>query len=253
MKSNLHKEKMDNKEFIEKIRDLIAEGETEQSLDELYQFVRSADNELLDRLELLRNRMRKLQRDVQSGVLDDDDEYQERAKINEALLGFLRQMTPEYMGLNAKEEEKNTPIPPTHEPRRPAPAPVRDMKPYYIAGGVVVLLVILFFMFRGSSNGGDNITSVPVNSFSSNDAYPKWGEVKTKDQDDLRIRTRPDENSGIVVNMPHGSKVKVIGADETYVRLSNGDYGKWMKVEYNDGNGREYVGWAWGGYITLTQ
>lgn len=239
-----------NKEFIEKVRDMIAEGETERSLDELYQFVRNADNELLDRLVLLRNRMRKLQRDVQSGVLDDDDEYQERAKINEALLMFLRQMTPEYMSLNAKEEEKYTP-PPAKETSRSAPAPAKDMKPFYIAGGVVVLLAILFFVFRGSSGTNENAISAPVNSFSSNDVYPKWGEVKTRNQDDLRIRTRPDENSGIVVNMPHGSKVKIIGADETYVRLSNGDRGKWMKVEYNDGNGRVYVGWAWGGFIEM--
>ena len=241
---------MDNKEFIEKIRDMLAEGETEKSLDELYQFVSSADNELLDRLVLLRNRMRKLQRDVQSGVLDDDDEYQERAKINEALLMFLRQMTPEYMSLNAKEEENNTS--PTKESRRPTPAPARDMKPFYISGGVVVLLTILFFVFRGSSGTDQPAISAPVTSFSSNDdTYPKWGEVKTKDQDDLRIRSRPDENSNIVVNMPYGSNVKIIGADETYVRLSNGDYGKWMNVEYNDGNGRVYVGWAWGGYIEL--
>jgi len=247
---NFNKEKMDNKEFIEKIRDMLAEGETEKSLDELYQFVRQADNELLDRLVLLRNRMRKLQRDVQSGVLDDDDEYQERAKINEALLTFLRQMTPEYISPNAKEE-KYTPA--TSESHRSAPAPARDMRPFYISGGVVVVLAILFFMFRGSFGANENATSLPVNSFSSNDAYPKWGEIKTKNQDDLRIRSRPDENSGIIVNMPYGSKVKIIGADETYVRLSNGDYGKWMKVEYNDSNGRVYVGWAWGGYIKLAE
>lgn len=242
---------MDNKELIERIRDMIAEGETEKSLDELYQFVRQADNELLDRLVLLRNRMRKLQRDVQSGVLDDDDEYQERAKINEALLMFMRQMTPEYMALNAKEKEEEKYAPSTSEPRRSTPAPARDMKPFYISGGVVALLVILFLIFRGSSGTDQPTISAPVNSFSSNDAYPKWGEVKTKDQDDLRIRSRPDENSNIVVNMPYGSEVKIMGADETYVRLSNGDYGKWMNVEYNDGNGRVYVGWAWGGYIEL--
>ena len=251
MHLNPYEEKMDNKELIERIRDMIAEGETEKSLDELYQFVRQADNELLDRLVLLRNRMRKLQRDVQSGVLDDDDEYQERAKINEALFMFMRQMTPEYMSLNAnaKEEEKYAPT----EPRHSTQTPARDMKPFYISGGVVVLLAILFFMFRGSSGTDEPAISVPVNSFSSKDIYPKWGEVKTKDQDDLRIRSRPDENSNIIVNMPHGSKVKIVGADETYVRLSNGDYGKWMKVEYNDGKGKVYVGWTWGGYIKLTE
>lgn len=245
---------MENKAFTEKIREMIAEGETEKSLEELYHFVREADNEILDGLIMLRNRMKKLQRSYQNGVLDDESEFQERAKINEAILMYLRQLTPEYIALNKVEPEQIT-VPKTASPQ--ASAPAGNMKLIYIGGGALVLLVVLVIIlsksFGSSGSGGDLSTmNGAPNSLTATDTYPKWAVVKTKSQDDLRIRLLPDENSGIVVNMPYNSRVKIVGADDKYVTVGN-DYGKWMRVEYDDGNGRLFVGWAWGKYLVLTK
>lgn len=245
---------MGNKEFIENIRDLIAEGETEKSLDELYRFVRETDNELLDRLVLLRNRMKKIQRDLQVGTLDDDSEYQERAKINEAILLFLRQLSPEYLSLGDKEEAQTQSInttPPAH-----APSAANNRKTIYMVGGAICLLVVLLFLLRGFGDGSavntNLVSTKPTSLAPQADVYPKWAIVQTNSGDDLRIRTRPDEQSTILTNVPYGLKVKIVGADEKYTTIKNGQYGKWMKVEYNDGQGKSYVGWAWGGYLNLT-
>ncbi len=132
---------MENKEFIDRIRDMIAEGDTEKSLEELYHFVREADNELLDQLVMLKSRMKKVQRDHQNGTIDDENEFHERAKINEAILMCLRQMTPEYVALNKKETEQYD-IPPAASNRK-APAPPRNMNLVYIGGGAILLLVVI--------------------------------------------------------------------------------------------------------------
>ena len=233
---------------------MIAEGETEKSLEEMYQFVREADNEILDGLVMLRNRMKKLQRSYQNGVLDEESEFQERAKINEAILMYLRQLTPEYIALNKQEQEQITAASPVSPKKTSAPAV--NMKLVYMGGGALVLLVVLVLILSKSlgsgGNGGDPSTmNIAPNSMTPTDVYPKWAVVKTKLKDDLRIRLLPDINSKIVMNMPDGSKVKIVGADDKYVTLGD-DYGKWMKVEYDDGNGRLYVGWAWGSYLVMT-
>ena len=250
---------MENKEFIDRIRDMIAEGDTEKSLEELYHFVREADNELLDQLVMLKNRMKKVQRDHQNGTIDDESEFHERAKINEAILTCLRQMTPEYVALNKKETEQY--VASSHK----TPAPPRNMNLVYIGGGAILLLVVVFFLLNKSTETGSEVASnslspntvtpnsISTNNLSTNTLYPKWAEVRTKSGDDLRIRVRPDENSDIVVNMPHGSKVKIIGTDGRYVTLKNGDYGKWFKVEYDDGNGTLRFGWAWGNFLALME
>lgn len=248
---------MANKEFIESIRDLIAEGETEKSLDELYRFVRETDNELLDRLVLLRNRMKKIQRDMQAGTLDEDSEYQERAKINEAILLFLRQLSPEYLAEGSRENEQTQSAGTTHSHKPPSPA--NNRKIIYVSAGVIALLVILMFSLRGFFSGSGEKTNslstlTPTTSTSlapQVDVYPKWARVQTKTGDDLRIRMGPDEQSNILTNVPHNSRVKIVGADEKYTTLKNGQYGKWLQVEYNDGKGKSYTGWAWGGYLKL--
>lgn len=244
---------MENKEFIDRIRDMIAEGDTEKSLEELYHFVREADNELLDQLVMLKNRMKKVQRDHQNGTVDDETEFHERAKINEAILMCLRQMTPEYVALNKKETEQYD-IPPAASDRK-TPALPRNMNLVYIGGGAILLLAVVFFLLNKSTGTGSEAVSnsLSTNNLSTNTLYPKWAEVRTKSGDDLRIRVRPDENSDIVVNMPHGSKVKIIGTDGKYVTLKNGDYGKWFKVEYDDGDGTLRFGWAWGNFLALME
>lgn len=254
MQITFKEQKMENKEFINKIRDMIAEGETEQSLEELYHFVRDADNELLDALVMLRNRMRKLQQSASNGTIDEETLFQERARINESILMYLRQMTPEYIELNKKEIEKeNFHIPRPEAPRAPAPM---NLKPLYIGGGVLILLGLVYMLVFNNSGGNSkssttNVTpnSIAPNTVTPQNVYPKWAEVRTKFKDDLRIRSRPDENSDIVTNMPHGSRVKILGVDGQYVVLKSGDRGKWFKVEYDDGSGTLRFGWAWGNYL----
>ncbi len=247
---------MENKEFIDRIRDLVAEGETEKSVDELYLFVKEIDNEMLDRLVLLRNRMKKLQRDVQSGTLDEENEYQERAKINEAVLMLLRQLTPGYLSIDKQVEEQLQSIrtTPSYKPSSPA----KNMKTIYLVGGGIAVVAILVFLLRGAFGGSDGTTGTVPNSLTTTiapqvDVYPKWAIVQTKSGDDLRIRTKPSEQSNVLMNVPHGAKVKIVGADENYSTLRDGQYGKWLNVEYSDGKGRSYHGWTWGGYLKLTE
>ena len=130
--------------LIDRIRDLIASGRTEQSLDELYQFVKENNADTIDHLVMLQNRMKTLQRNVQIGTMDDEAEARERARINDAILKLLPQLTPEYLS----------------QFNRPAamakPRVNNNNRIYLIAGGAVLLLVILVALLRG---GGDETQS----------------------------------------------------------------------------------------------
>lgn len=83
--------------LIDQIRDLIAAGETEKSLHELYKYVKENNANIIDNLVLLRSRMQNLQGAIQNGTIDNEDAAIERAKINEAILKLLPQLTPEYL------------------------------------------------------------------------------------------------------------------------------------------------------------
>jgi hypothetical protein len=83
--------------LIDQIRDLIAEGETERSLDELYKYVKENNADVIDTLVMLRNRMRGIQDEVIRGTMDSQTAALERAKVNDAILKILPQLTPEYM------------------------------------------------------------------------------------------------------------------------------------------------------------
>ena len=106
--------------LIDQIRDMISEGETEKSLEELYTYVKENNADIIDQLVMLRNRNRNLQRSVQMGTMDSQDASLERAKINEAILKLLPQLTPEYL---AQASKKREPIRPAAAPPPPAAAP----------------------------------------------------------------------------------------------------------------------------------
>jgi hypothetical protein len=147
--------------LIDQIRDMIAEGETEKSLDELYSYVKENNADIIDQLVMLRNRNRNLQRSVQMGTMDAQDASLERAKINEAILKLLPQLTPEYLAQASRRLEVPTAAAAAAaapSARRAAnteaePAARKNFMPYLIGGGAVLLLLVLVGLFSGG--GGE--------------------------------------------------------------------------------------------------
>ena len=142
--------------LIDQIRDLIAEGETQRSLDELYNYVKENNADVIDNLVMLRSRMQTLQRSVQNGTMDDQDAALERAKINEAILKLLPQLTPEYL---AQANQRREPIQQAAAamPSAAPAAPARDMKKMYMIGGGALLVVVLLIamLSGGGSDEGE--------------------------------------------------------------------------------------------------
>lgn len=140
--------------LIDQIRDLIAEGETEKSLDELYNYVKANNADVIDNLVMMRSRMQNLRRAVQNGTMNDQDAAIERAKINDAILKLLPQLTPEYLAEASKRRE---PLQYAATPGNAPAAPARNMKMLYIIGGALLLVIALIIMF---SRGGEDDTAV---------------------------------------------------------------------------------------------
>jgi hypothetical protein len=136
--------------LVDQIRELIAEGETRKSLQELYNYVKENNADVIDRLVLLRNRMENLERAVQSGTIDDREEAIEKAKINEAILKILPQLTPEYIA-QASEKVESLVI-----PEKATPTPARNTRMFYLIGGAVALLVILIMLFNSGGSGAED-------------------------------------------------------------------------------------------------
>ncbi len=84
--------------LIETIRGMIAEGQTEKSLDELLNYVKDNNGEVMDKLILLKSRMKNLNKSIVSGTIDNEEAVLERAKINESVLKILNEITPSYLG-----------------------------------------------------------------------------------------------------------------------------------------------------------
>ncbi len=140
--------------LIDQIRDLIAEGETQRSLDELYKYVKESNADVIDHLVMLRSRMQSLERSVSSGTMDDQTAALERAKINEAILKLLPQLTPEYLAEASKRKEPIRNTTTAAATAAPSEAPARDMKKMYLIGGGALLVIILLIVML--SGGGDS-------------------------------------------------------------------------------------------------
>lgn len=132
--------------LIEKIREMIAEGETERSLKELYDYVKENNADVIDKLIMLRNRMQNLQNSLSIGTIDEQDASIERAKINEAILKLLPQLTPEYLAQAAQKVEM------VHPERQAAPPPTRNKNLLYIIGGAAALLIIFLIVKFANNN-----------------------------------------------------------------------------------------------------
>lgn len=156
--------------LIDQIRDMIAEGETEKSLDELYKYVKENNAEIIDTLVMLRSRMNSIEDSIIRGTMDDDDANLERAKINDAILRLLPQLTPEYMAKN----KATTPV-------YAAPQPVKtggiDKKWLYmgIGGGVMVLLILILALLPDSGDDSEFDTGTNIEQGNvSDEALLDW-------------------------------------------------------------------------------
>lgn len=177
--------------LIDQIRDMIAEGETEKSLDELYTYVKENNADIIDQLVMLRNRNRNLQRSIQMGTMDAQDASLERAKINEAILKLLPQLTPEYLAQASKRLERE-PATVNIAPQRTSAPTQSNLKYYLIGGGAVLLVIILIAMLGGDSQ---DTSATPPSQQPDNAALevqhtntaPQSGDAATDDlpNDDL--------------------------------------------------------------------
>ena len=140
--------------LIDQIRDLIAEGETERSLDELYKYVKENNTDVIDTLVMLRNRLRGIQDEVIRGTLDNQSANLERAKINDAILKLLPQLTPEYMAKAAAWQPQAQPMAAAAKAKAPAASSGEKRKWMLIGGGAALLLIIILIAVSGG--GGDD-------------------------------------------------------------------------------------------------
>ncbi|MFN0015092.1 MAG: hypothetical protein ACKVU2_11130 [Saprospiraceae bacterium] len=130
--------------LVDQIRDMISAGETEKSLEELYKFVKENNADIIDNLVMLRSRMQSVERAVNVGTMSSQEATLEKAKINDAILKLLPQLTPEYLAEASKRKSKAAYTPPI--PQRPAQ---QSNKLYFIIGGAVLALVLLIWSMSG--------------------------------------------------------------------------------------------------------
>jgi hypothetical protein len=83
----------------------------------------------------------------------------------------------------------------------------------------------------------------PVASSPITESAVSIGYVKTKTGSTLRMRKEPSETAEILLNVPDGSPVIILGYDD-HTSIVNGETGKWCKIKFND-----KTGWAWGSFI----
>ena len=151
--------------LIDQIRDLISEGETEKSLEELYTYVKANNADIIDNLVMLRSRMRNLQHAVQMGTMSNQDAAFERAKINEAILKMLPQLTPEYLAqASRREAERATAAQQVKTAQHIAQPIAAQADPsaskwkYYLIGGGAVFILILMIAWCSPEENAPALT-----------------------------------------------------------------------------------------------
>ncbi|MBX2927429.1 MAG: hypothetical protein KF852_06290 [Saprospiraceae bacterium] len=144
--------------LIDQIRELIAEGETERSLEELYKYVKENNADVIDTLVMLRNRMRGIQDEVIRGTMDSQTAALERAKVNDAILKILPQLTPEYMAQAGMWKQSAATAAAPARKAAPAAASGSKLKWLLMGGGAVLLLIVLIAVLSGGG-GDDNTTA----------------------------------------------------------------------------------------------
>lgn len=140
--------------LIDQIRDMIAEGETERSLEELYKYVKEHNADVIDTLVMLRSRMNGIQDEVSRGTMDSQSANLERAKINDAILKLLPQLTPEYMAKSAAWKSPRQTMGAAPQRSMPPTAPPASKLKWLLIGGgaVLLLLVLVIALIPGGNN-----------------------------------------------------------------------------------------------------
>lgn len=154
--------------LVDKIRDMIGEGHTEQSLNELYTYVKENNADIIDNLVLLRSRLQSLNQSHDMGTTSREDYDIGVSKINDAILKLLPQLTPEYIAEASKRKQK------TEQVTTFAPAAERtqssqtvgttastDYKKYLIGGGGALLLSILLISLCGEDPVAVETATIP--------------------------------------------------------------------------------------------
>lgn len=180
--------------LVDQIRELIAEGHTEKSLDELYKFVKENNADIIDNLVMLRNRMQSVERAVNVGTMSSQEASLERAKINDAILKLLPQLTPEYL---AEASKRKTSIPhtaATSSPHAYQPPAQNNNKLYMIIGGLGGALLLIILLIVWANGCGDETDAALDENTEMLDSAPADGSVAPDDaaQDTYEEETAPD-------------------------------------------------------------
>lgn len=230
--------------LIDQIRDMIAEGETEKSLDELYTYVKENNADIIDQLVMLRNRNRNLQRSLQMGTMDAQDASLERAKINEAILKLLPQLTPEYLAQASKRMEREPAAATAAAPRsaaQPAAAPAQSKMKYYLIGGAAALLLIVLISMLGGGGQEDSTATDPA-QLSDNVTETPQQATSAPQQDDATSGEQ-------VTEQPVATAVEPTQTDDDLLSqmTGHGGYAIWQsssgpyfKIDPEKGTCREY-------------
>ncbi|MCW5920925.1 MAG: hypothetical protein KIS77_01175 [Saprospiraceae bacterium] len=261
--------------LIDQIRDLIAEGETQRSLDELYKYVKESNADVIDNLVMLRGRMQDLQRSINNGTMDNQTAALERAKINEAILKMLPQLTPEYLAEASKRKEPLQRAVPAAAPAvaRSAEAPARDMKKWYLIGGGALLVVVLLISTLGGGDTSEDFQEQTVaestdatfpNAPSENAAQQNFQQQPSQaEQDHLEWQSNNGAVSFVTQNGTNWNeldgggavrfKFKLTEETEEYVEIYDASRGTTLriyndKVQFQQGDNTEWRLLAYGGW-----
>ncbi|MBL7797470.1 MAG: hypothetical protein JNJ90_13325 [Saprospiraceae bacterium] len=182
--------------LVDQIRELIAEGHTEKSLDELYKFVKENNADIIDNLVMLRNRMQSVERAVNVGTMSSQEASLERAKINDAILKLLPQLTPEYL---AEASKRKTSIPhtaATSSPHTYQPPAQNNNKLYMLIGGLGGALLLVIMLIVWANGCGDETGATLDDNTEMLDSAPADGDAAPMEEttpDDTTIDTSGEE------------------------------------------------------------
>lgn len=221
--------------LIDQIREMIAEGETERSLKELYNYVKENNDDVTDKLIMLRSRMQNLQNALQNGTMDDQGAAIERAKINEAILKLLPQLTPEYL---AQESQFKAQVQQRTTAEKSSHAPTPNRKMLYIAGGAVLLVVLLIVVISNLGSSDDEFSddftqqesaidesvmapegSLLHNVIANHGGYAVWeSDINTSGQQSF-FQFESEEVCNEIINGQIANTFDVVANDPNYITL----------------------------------
>ncbi|MEK7256394.1 MAG: hypothetical protein AAB316_16690 [Bacteroidota bacterium] len=140
-------------ENIKKIKDLIAEDQLEESLNELDALTVEKNYELQNGIISLRRRLKDLKRGELSGALSYQDISQEKAKINDALLDLLNELEGAPTAKQAPVAARAAAAPAPKPAAKPATSGSKKM--VWMVVGAIALVIVLVVIFSPSGSTPD--------------------------------------------------------------------------------------------------